>query len=39
MAAQEVLQDLEEIDLENAPQWLSARKNVCEQEKSKSAVL
>ena len=35
MAAQEILQDLEEIDLENDPQWQSARKSVWEQEKEK----
>ena len=35
MAAQEILQDLEEIDLENDPQWQSARKSAWEQEKDK----
>ena len=35
MAAQEILQDLKEIDLENDPQWQSARKSAWEQEKDK----
>ncbi len=39
MAAQEILQDLEEIDLENDLQWQSARKSAWEQEKSKYGVL
>jgi hypothetical protein len=38
MAAQEILQDLEEIDLENDPQWQSARKSAWEQEKSKYTI-
>jgi hypothetical protein len=38
MAAQEILQDLEEIDLENDPQWQNARSSAWEQEKAKYLV-
>ena len=38
MAAQEILKDLEEIDLENDPQWQVARNEAWEQEKSKYIV-
>ena len=38
IAAQELLQDLEEIDLENDPQWKIARSEAWEQEKGKYIV-
>ena len=38
IAAQELLQDFEEIDLENDPQWKIARNEAWEQEKGKYIV-
>lgn len=38
IAAQELLQDFEEIDLENDPQWKIARNEAWEQEKDKYIV-
>jgi len=38
ISAQEILQDINEIDLENDPQWQTARNNAWEQEKSKYLV-
>lgn len=38
IAAEEALQDLEEINLENDPQWQLARKLAWEQEKHKYAA-